>query len=188
MNGLRRPQREGESAPAATTEVRRAGAAESSADDLSNYFYNLRGPPGWAQRNAVGRVFTGAEAEALGGDPTRRYHMCLTVVVMGDLNVVDIAQSTHEGVLREGGCLQEGTLLQYHAPFPRGRLLEGAYVDDHLLVAILERHLMTSKDGEDLRLLRQAREAYERAHLCRAEEKSFEGSPDFVAWGTHGEV
>ena len=70
-----------------------------SGDDLSNYFYLLRHQDNWKRRNAFGRVFTGADGAELGGDPARRYHLCLNAVAMGDLNSVDIAQYTHECVL-----------------------------------------------------------------------------------------
>ena len=48
-----------------------------SGDDLSNYFYMLRHQDNWKRRNAFGRVFTGAGGAELGGDPARRYHLCL---------------------------------------------------------------------------------------------------------------
>ena len=68
-------------------------------DDLKNFFYNLSTPLEWRKRTAFGRVFSGAEAAELGGSPHKRYHMCLSVWPMGDLNAVDITQATHEAVL-----------------------------------------------------------------------------------------
>ena len=51
-----------------------------SGDDLSNSFYLLSHQPNWRSRNAFDRVFSGADAAALGGDPRTRYHLCLNVL------------------------------------------------------------------------------------------------------------
>ena len=58
---------------------------------MTNYFYNLASPPNWHHRNCFGRVFTGSEAVGVGGGASKRYHLCLKVIPMGDLNGVDIA-------------------------------------------------------------------------------------------------
>ena len=79
-------------------------------------------------------MFTGQDAVDLGLDGSRRYHLCFVVVGMGDLNAVDIGQAYHEDVLKSGGCMQDGEVLQYGKPLPRGGVYEGVYIDDHLVV------------------------------------------------------
>ena len=74
-----------------------------SGDDLENYFYLPSHEPVWRPRNCFGRVFSGADAVALGRDGAQRYHMMLKVVAMGDLNSVDVAQATHVGLLQKAG-------------------------------------------------------------------------------------
>ena len=74
-----------------------------SGDDLSNYFYQIANLPVWRRRNCFGRVFTGTDAEAVGGDPCKRYHISLRVVAMGDHNAVDVAQTVHEHILKQRG-------------------------------------------------------------------------------------
>ena len=57
-------------------------------DDISNYFYHLGLEKHFQKRSAFGRVFTGAAAEKLGGNPQERYHLMTTVWTMGDHNSV----------------------------------------------------------------------------------------------------
>ena len=52
---------------------------------------------------------------------------------MGDTNGVDIAQATHEGVLRAANCLRSEQTLAYGKLFPPSEILEGLYIDDHLV-------------------------------------------------------
>ena len=69
-----------------------------SACDLKSYYFQLR----WnnPSRNCVGRVLRGEDFPDFGGQPGCSYRFGLTVAGMGNLNACDIAQFTHEGVLR----------------------------------------------------------------------------------------
>eukprot|EP00972_Heterocapsa_arctica_P060975 8993074-Heterocapsa_arctica.AAC.1 len=51
---------------------------------------------------------------------------------MGDINGVAIAQATHEGILKQGGCRKESEVMRLSKAFPSSHLREGAYVDDRL--------------------------------------------------------
>jgi hypothetical protein len=54
----------------------------------------------------LGEYSQGRSNRARGRDDCR-YHMCLSVLAMGDLNSVDIAQCIHEGLLIDCGCLHD---------------------------------------------------------------------------------
>ena len=122
--------------------------------DLSNYFYNLRGPPGGPPRNAFCRIFTGPEAAALGGDPSRKYHLGLAVWAMGDQNSVCVSQAVHEDVLRQHGGLRPHQILAYRSPMPLGPTMQGVYVDDLLIVSVVSKEdLCVASAAEDTDLL-----------------------------------
>ena len=155
-----------------------------SGDDFSNYFYLLSHAPNWTHRNCFGRVFIGESAQALGGDPAMRYHLKLTVVGMGDLNSVDIAQATHLDILTSRGCMGADHSLVCGHPVPRSDVLEGVYVDDHLVLGRVRKHLVDCDTGPDMKVLRACREAYKAAIAPTSSEKSFTRLRTCVAWGT----
>jgi hypothetical protein len=105
--------------------------------DLSNYFYNLRSPTSWIRRKAFGSVFSGESARELGGNPHKRYHLALRVWPMGDHTSVCLAQKVHEGVLRTRDAVCAEGWLQYGGRKPRNKLLQGVYIDDHPIGAIV---------------------------------------------------
>ena len=153
-----------------------------SADDLSNYFYLLRHESNNWGNNAFGRAFSGEAAAELGLDPTRKYYMCLTVVAMGDHNAVDIAQACHERVLEKHGCLKASDKLVYGENLPDSDVLEGVYVDDHLVIGRIKKNDLNG-ERRDLNVLRASRAAYTGANLPLS-NKSYEDQDRFVAWGT----
>ncbi len=53
---------------------------------------------------------------------------------MGDTNGCDVAQAVHEHILENSGLLQPEHKLTYGNPVPQTNLLEGAYLDDLLVV------------------------------------------------------
>ena len=154
-----------------------------SADDLQNYFYQLASPSEIRERSSFGRVFTGQQALDLGGDPLKRYHMCLSVWAMGDQNAVCVAQETHEAVLRGADCLAEPTRLEYDRPLGVGELWEGAYIDDHLVIAVVPRSRPRAA-GPDRALIERSHSAYRAASLPVSVQKRFTEQSSFVAWGT----
>ena len=72
---------------------------------------------------------------------------------MGDLNSVDISQTTHECILNAAGCLAADCKLEYGSPVPKGKVWEGVYVDDYLIIGIVDKHLVEQKSGPDYELL-----------------------------------
>ena len=57
---------------------------------------------------------------------------------MGDTNGVDIAQATHESVLKAAGCMGKENTLVYGEIMPPSNTLEGLYIDDHLVFQIVD--------------------------------------------------
>ena len=72
--------------------------------------------------------------EEHGGVSGRHYRVAMKVLGMGDTNASCIAQAVHEHVLSSKGLLQPHTKVAYGKPVPREPLLEGAYLDDLLVV------------------------------------------------------
>lgn len=120
-------------------------------------------------------------AQKHGGDPSRSYALCLRVFAMGDHNACDVAQAVHEGVLEHGGALMQEP-LRYGRPLPPGRLLQGVYLDD-LLVLYRTLRLAAAGPGPDDDLIAKARAAYLDAGLEANIPKRFERQVDFKAWG-----
>ena len=104
-----------------------------SGDDLNCFYYNPRHEESWIPYQAVGRRLTGPFVTKFGGDPTRHYRVCFRVWGMGDGNACDIAQATHEGILRSHGVLEESQTLQYRVPVPKAKVWQGVYIDDLLI-------------------------------------------------------
>ena len=133
----------------------------------------------------MGRIFKGCELRGWGLAPNQKYVLCLRVWAMGDLNSVDVAQSTHEAILKGAGCLKEGCRLEFGKPVPHAETVEGVYVDDHLLISRVPSHRLKHPGAAaDTALLEASRRGYRAAGLPRAEETGFEREADFVAWGS----
>ena len=84
--------------------------------------------------------------------------MALLTLAMGSLNSPDVAQEVHETVLRASGCLGAG-LLQYGRPMPAGPLLEGVYLDDHLVACVVPRAQLYGSSGADRDLIEASHKA-----------------------------
>ena len=68
---------------------------------------------------------------------------------------------------------------------PRSDNWEGAYIDDHLLLALVEKHKVGDPDAAvDSELLERSRQAYLKAGLPRALKKGFERQLRFTVWGS----
>ena len=156
-----------------------------SGDDLSNYFYLIRHAEEWFPRNAFGDPIMGSELSGLGLEDNRKYLPAFKVVCMGDTNGVDIAQATHESVLRSAGCLDPSATLVYGRTFPAASTFEGLYIDDHLVFQILPNKPSRNRGPHhDEKLLKASRDKYSSLNLPRSEKKAFEKQYDFKAWGT----
>eukprot|EP00439_Symbiodinium_sp_Y106_P053850 s3531_g7.t1 len=163
-------------------------------DDLRNYYYALELPENWIKYNSVGRRVDKALVSAYGGDPNVPYRLCFRVLGMGDTNGCAIAQATHEAVLKSERVLASEVTLKYGAPVPKTDLWEGVYLDD-LLVTLRKKvpgivpqdgsfiPPLPQEDDPDVKEIRGAEVAYEKAGLKRAIHKSFRMLCQFRAWG-----
>lgn len=164
-----------------------------SGDDLRNFFYTLKLPDNWVRFNSVGRRVDPSVVQQCGGDTTIPHRMCMRVLGMGDTNACDIAQATHECILRSAGLLTEDSHLVYGEPAPSGDVWDGVYLDDLLVVSkcmvdfpidpVSFVPLKPSGEDADMVRVRRAEDAYLEAGLLRAEHKSFRAQTDFKAWG-----
>lgn len=93
-------------------------AAAASGDDLRTCFYALANTQDAVLFNAFGRCFGGGAWEKYGGARGVRSLLAMTVIGMGDVNAVDIAQETHEAILRTFGCMREGEVIRYGFAMP----------------------------------------------------------------------
>ena len=123
----------------------------------------------WLPRNRFGRAIKGAKLVDLGLDPKVKYYPAFKVVCMGDTNGVDIAQATHEGVLKAAGCLQPDKTLIYGHLFPPSNTLEGLYIDDHLVFQIVDKKPIRDRTPyEDESLVQGSRKRYAELGLPRS--------------------
>jgi hypothetical protein len=170
-----------------------------SGDDLECWFYQLAHEPVWHDRNATGRRLRGADFSDYGGVAGEAYRFVLTVVGMGDLNGVAIAQATHEGILRQGGCRKESEVMRLSKALPSSHFREGAYVDDRLCTLQCPRSRLRcrpdhdpncefcKKDGGRMRDVVSNEKgllAYKVAGAPRSVDKEFRYEQHFKAWGT----
>lgn len=164
-----------------------------SGDDLRNYYYALALPENWVKYNSVGRRVSDELVREFGGEPGVAYRATLRVLGMGDINACDIAQGVHEFVLQSNGVLLDERRLEYGKPLPESDLMEGAYLDDLLIVyrKTMECDINpetfqpppVSGDDWDAQHAILAEQAYEKAGLQRAIHKSFRFQEKFKAWG-----
>ena len=165
-----------------------------SSDDLRNYYYALALPPNWIKYNSVGRRVDPSIVAEWGGDPNISYRAAMRVLGMGDTNACDIAQAVHVHILTQAGLLSDATRLTYGEMVPQGPLLEGAYLDDLLIVSRRKMSFKIPLDGTfippgpqasdlDMRQTQAAENAYQKAGLQRAVHKSFRACEQFKAWG-----
>lgn len=165
-----------------------------SGDDLRTYFYSLALPDDWIRYNSVGRRVAPAVVAEWGGDPSIPHRMAMRVLGMGDINACCIAQGVHEHVLQTHTVLSPQSKLVYGEPLPDSRILEGAYLDDLLVVHRMATGAPIPQDGSfqpppvqdgdaDVQQIAKAEQAYEAAGLQRAPAKSFRGKVHFKAWG-----
>ena len=165
-----------------------------SGDDLRNYYYTLALPKNWVRYNSVGRRVAADIVAEWGGCKGTHYRAALTVLGMGDTNGCDVAQAVHEHILEQHGLLQPEHKLTYGNPVPQSNLLEGAYLDDLLIVYKVDCPSRVPVDGSfippqanpedlDMQHVQRAEHAYEASGLVRATHKSFRAETCFKAWG-----
>ena len=158
-----------------------------SGDDLSNYFYLLHHRPDWIHRNCVGKVVRGSDFVSFGCEPSTEYILAFTVIPMGDLNAVDIAQETHVEILRDAGCLRPDEVLAYGSAMPAKHCIEGLYIDDHITMQLVpkRRHGRTAKSRyRDNEVVENSRARYAELGIPTSSKKAFSYQTEFQAWGT----
>ena len=157
----------------------------ASGDDLSNYFYLIKHLEAWQPRNAFGRPFRGALLPEAGLKPNVLYLPAFRVLCMGDTNGVDIAQATHEALLKKVGCLKPHQTIIHGQVFPASNTLEGLYIDDHLTFQVVRKKKLRDRGVlEDEIITKKARDRYDELKLPRSKKKSFDKCYNFKAWGT----
>jgi hypothetical protein len=160
-------------------------SVRASGDDLGNSFYLIRHLDAWLPRNCFGHAIRGKKITWLNLEPNRLYYPSFKVVCMGDTNGVDIAQATHEGVLRAANCLRPEQTLVYGKLFPPSDTLDGLYIDDHLVFQVVDKKKHRPREPyPDEHLLAASRDRYSELGLPRSEKKAFEKQYTFKAWGT----
>ena len=160
-------------------------SVRASGDDLSNYFYLIKHLEAWQPRNAFGRPFRGALLPEAGLKPGALYLPAFKVLCMGDTNGVDIAQATHEALLKKVGCLRPHQTIVHGQVFPASNTLEGLYIDDHLTFQVVTKKKLRDRGIlEDEIITKNARDRYDELNLPRSIKKSFDKCYNFKAWGT----
>lgn len=176
--------------------------------DLSKYFYRLREVPEALPRCGFGRRFFAKDYPDWGLEPGVPYRMVLSVVAMGGLNAVDIAQAANVDSLLRFGAVRECDLLEYGKRFPEGPMYVGVYVDDLTVAYVCKLSELQCPRGPDRDAIENAIKNYDYHNLPRSEDKSFgfakintcdkevdkngkrveapagRGDPSFVSWGT----
>ena len=140
--------------------------------DLSTYFSQLREHPSGFDRQCVGREFDGADFVAFGGVAGRKYVLAMTCLGLGDLNSTDIAQETHLSILARGDALAPGALMEWGSPISIGDILQGVYIDDGIVVAIVDR-AVAHLPGEDNVIIDKSLSTLTSAGLDIAVKKGF---------------
>ena len=79
----------------------------------------------------VGRLVDDAVVDSFLGPGVQtageKYRLALRVLGMGDCNACDLAQATHEGILKPAGLLRQDKHLKCGRAAPRDDIWEGCY-------------------------------------------------------------
>ena len=110
--------------------VKPCEAVRGSLIDLVSYYWQLKNEQA-VHRNCVGRRWPGHLLSEFGARRDRHYFIGMRVLTMGNQNACEIAHQTHAGVLRAGGNLAPGRLIQHRKPLPHSKLIEGLIIDDY---------------------------------------------------------
>ena len=162
-----------------------------SGDDLRNFYYMLLPPPDWVRYNSVGKrvdpqVVSWSGASTLFQSPGD----------MGDINGHDVAQATHESILRKHNVLSPSTNLVCGQHVPQGDLWTGAYLDDLLIMKKCQVEAPVRLDGSfippepcqdavDVVKVAAAESAYAEAGLKCAEHKACRQATYLAEVSTH---
>ena len=172
-----------------------------STDDAKDFFYLLRWPQARIDETVVGLDLRASDLLAEGVDYEVDYlrqrgngtiALALAAPAMGDQKASETAQIVHQHCLREAGCLRGDGWLTYGLPPPSGRVVEGVYSDDRVVLGICD----ASDDGTPLagdptrtatlERVAAGHAAYKRVGIQRKPEKSQYDVREAVVWG--GEI
>ena len=100
----------------------------------------------------------------------------------GDHLGVEYALSSHCQMLRDGGLLQEATLVERGRAFPHGPLWEGVVIDD-FFSGSREKHHVPSSEALSVKHLEQAEKIYLEEAVLGSDEKTVRGEEKFKIIG-----
>ena len=164
--------------------------------DLSTDFIQLREHESGLSRNTCGRQFSGEGYEAHGGRAGKQYVLVMRCIGMGNINAVDVTEETHLEILNDHGALFRPGLLSWGDEFPQQNILQGVYIDDGLVVGIVDIDGL-GKEADDSKLAESCIAALEQENVEIYWKKNFGvlrvggkergnfGDESFTAWGTH---
>ena len=126
---------------------------------------------------------------------------CATVILMGDLNAVLIAEQAHLNLLERHGVTDLAPQLGASNLFPRGdvslshfpgepcsrkeEVAFGIYIDDLGVFGVIPWKSITNTSRLDQAVIRAADRAYEAEGLPRSEHKDVDGAFEAQVWGAH---
>ena len=161
-----------------------------NADDLKDFYCLCRWPVPRLVENAVGPALTDEQRARLteaGFDVSHlsRPVALLAAPAMGDQKAAELIQVLHQFRLEEGGNLRLDERMLYGKPEPRGRLWEGAYLDDKVLVGSVSRFRTRRLADEKLvsARLASADRTYVRDGLVKNVPKELRGLRERIVWG-----
>ena len=113
--------------------------------DLSTYFTQLKEHESGFRYQAVGRFVYGWQCPGHNIVEDELYVLAMNCLGMGDLNSTDIAQLVHEEALDDHGALFRPGFLRWKHATPVSNLLQGIYIDDGLIAAIVAKNELLSR-------------------------------------------
>ena len=146
------------------------------AADLSDFYHSFAVGPKRALRNRFRARFTAAELSSLDAySPELREPLSigLNTLAMGDSLAVEVAQSSHEGLLQQlCGSMLEHEVLKYRSPLPRSDHIEALAIDDHICLQKLPRDsLKHTPEARDSQVFSLASAAYSEVGLHQNRNK-----------------
>ena len=163
----------------------------TSGTDLREFYYSFRVGPQRVVRNALLisawpdeiREFScycpSLEIE------TKPLHFSLATLGMGDTCAVEVAQTSHIGLLCQLGITDENVMLSMNLPIPRSPYACGVVIDDLVLFerVALAQCPVDVEDLQSCRCLESALDRYKQVGLLPHEGKTFRAEENAEFWG-----